>query len=143
MKYLILLLISITLANALTLQRNASKEYVYDSQNKLLWTDSMDNIKLQMSHKEAKPYCENLKFAGFSDWRLPHIDEFVLIVDKKNRKNYINKTFKYNQKSGYWAKTAHVRTLWFYADYMNFISGTPYFDNRNVSKFVRCVRDTR
>ena len=96
-----------------------------------------------MSHKQAEPYCENLTYAGYSDWRLPHIDEFELIVNKKNTRTYINRAFRYNRAAGYWAETAHMRTFWFYADYMHFISGTPYYDNRDKSKYVRCVRDTR
>lgn len=142
MKILLALFLSLCFLNALSLQRISSKDVVYDSTNKLLWTDSIDNVKLLMSHKEAEPYCEELEFAGYSDWRLPHIDEYELIVDKKNERNYINRAFRYNRKSGYWAETAHFRTFWFYADYMNFISGTPYYDNRNVNKYVRCVRDT-
>ena len=143
MKILCLLLLSLTLLNALTLQRESTKEYVYDAKNSLLWTDTLDNVQLRMTHKEAEPYCKNLVFAGYSDWRLPHIKEFELIVDKKNERTYINKAFRYNRGSGYWASTAHFRTFWFYADYMNFVSGTAYYDNRNVSKYVRCVKDTK
>lgn len=143
MKWLVLLMMSFSLVCALTLQRISSKDVVVDSSNKLMWMDSIVNVKLRMTHKQAEPYCEDLNFAGYSNWRLPHIDELKLIVDKKNTKNYINRAFRYNQKSGYWADTAHFRTFWFYADYMNFISGTAYFDNRNVNKFVRCVRDVQ
>ena len=60
-------------------------------------------------------YCEELKFAGYSDWRIPKIEEFETIVDKKNFKNYINKAFKYNVPDGYWAEKAHWRTLWYNA----------------------------
>jgi hypothetical protein len=72
---------------------------------------------------------------------LPKIEEYELIVDKKNIKNYINKSFKFNIPDGYWAQKAHWRTLWFYADYMHFISGTAYFDSRHKKKYVRCVRN--
>lgn len=143
MRMIILILISLTFLNGLSLQRNNSKEVVYDSTNHLLWTDNIDNVKLRMSHKQAEPYCEELVYAGFSDWRLPDIEELKLIVNKKNTRNYIHRAFRYNRASGYWAENAHVRTFWFYADYMNFISGTAYYDNRNVSKYVRCVRDTQ
>ena len=56
-------------------------------------------------------------------------------------KNYVNKAFKYNVPDGYWAFKAHWRTLWFNADYMHFVSGTPYFDNRKKKKYVRCVKN--
>lgn len=143
MKYLFLLLISCYFLNASVLQRDNTRNVVIDYENKLMWEDRIDNMKLMLSHKEAEPYCEKLNFAGYNNWRLPHIDEFKLIVDKRNKKNFINKAFRYNQKGPYWAETAHFRTFWFYADYMHFISGTAYYDNRNKKKFIRCVRDIK
>lgn len=140
MKYLVLLLIT-TLLYAGNLQRNNDLEVVLDSEQKLMWFDTKDAVTLELSHKEAVPYCENSNYAQFTNWRLPTAEEFVTIVDKKNTKTYINKAFRYNVPTGYWALKAHVRTFWFYADYMNFISGTVYYDNRNKKKFIRCVRD--
>ena len=45
---------------------------VVDNVTKMTWQKSDDNKK--RSWKNAKKYCKNLKFAGFSDWRLPNID---------------------------------------------------------------------
>ena len=140
MKYLILFLISTGLF-AQELTRNSSLNVVIDKKEKLIWIDNQTSVKLQMSHKKAVPYCEDLTYAGSSSWRVPTIEEFQTIVDKKNLKTYINKAFKYNVPTGYWALDAHIRTFWFYADYMNFVSGTPYYDNRNKKKFIRCVRN--
>ena len=142
MKYLVLLLIT-TVLYAGNLTRNRASEVVVDHETKLMWMDNKDTVSVQMSHKKAVPYCEKISFAGYSDWRLPTIEEFATIVDKKNHPLYINKVFRYNVPTGYWALKAHVRTFWFYADYMNFVSGTKYFDNRNKDKFIRCVRDTQ
>ena len=140
MKYLVLLLIASVLY-AGNLQRNSNFGVVIDSEQKLMWIDNKDTVKLQLSHKDAVPYCENLDYAQFTNWRIPTAEEYETIVDKNNTKTYINKTFKYNVPTGYWALKSHVRTFWFYADYMNFISGTVYYDNRNKKKFIRCVRD--
>lgn len=105
-----------------------------------MWVDDTSVIKLKKTHEDATAYCEDLIFAGYSNWRVPEIEEFVTIVNKNNYKNYINRVFKYNVPDGYWARKAHWRTLWFYADYMHFISGTPYYDSRHKTKYVRCVR---
>jgi len=140
MRYLILLLIT-TVLFAANLRRNNSSEVVVDSQSRLIWMDTKDNVLLELTHKEAVPYCEELEHAGSTAWRIPTIEEFETIVDKRNHPLYINKAFKYNAPLGYWALKAHIRTFWFYADYMNFVSGTAYYDNRNKNKFVRCVRD--
>ena len=136
-----MLLLITTVLFAGNLKRNKSSEVVTDYDTKLIWMDNLDTVKLELSHKEAVPYCEQLNFAGSSFWRIPTIEEFATIVDKNNHPLYINKAFKHNRSLGYWALKAHVRTFWFYADYMNFVSGTAYYDNRNKKKFIRCVRE--
>jgi hypothetical protein len=139
MKYLILFLIFVSLLDAQIYRK--SSQVVVDTQNLLMWVDDRSVIEVMKTHEESIPYCEALVFAGFSDWRIPTIEEFETIVDKKNFRNYINRAFRYNVPDGYWAKKAHWRTLWFYADYMHFVSGTAYFDSRHKNKYVRCVRN--
>jgi len=142
MKYLILLVLFLNLSIANDFRRSG-KDAVVDTSNKLMWIDNVSVIKTLRTHEEATLYCENLSFLGHTNWRIPKIEEFEFIVDKKNEKNYINKAFKFNVPDGYWAEKAHWRTLWFYADYMHFVSGTPYYDSRHKNKYVRCVRDIR
>lgn len=139
MKYLILILIFVSLLDA-QIYRKSSK-VVVDTNAKLMWVDDISVLKVLKTHADAITYCEELNFIGYSDWRIPRIEEFKLIVDKKNLKNYINRAFKYNVPDGYWAEESHWRTLWFYADYMHFVSGTAYFDSRHKNKYVRCVRN--
>lgn len=140
MKYLFIILIFFSLIEA-KIYRDGSKSIVIDNEAKLMWVDDVSVIKILHEHEDAINYCENLSYLGFSNWRLPNIEEFELVVDKKNTKNYINRAFKYNVPDGYWAYKAHWRTLWFYADYMHFVSGTPYFDSRHKKKYIRCVRN--
>ena len=137
--FILLFLFSFLLGN--NFKRNASSKVVIDINNKLMWVDDVSVLKTLLAHKEAVEYCENLSFSGYSNWRLPEIEEFKLIVDKRNTRSYINKKFRFNLPDGYWARRAHWRTLWFYADYMHFISGTAYFDSRHKKKYVRCIRN--
>lgn len=139
MKYLIVFLSFIYILNAQIYKKNSN--VVVDTKAKLMWVDNVSVIEVLKTHDEAINYCEELKLEGFINWRIPKIEEFKLIVDKNNHKNYINKSFKYNVPDGYWAEESHWRTLWFYADYMHFVSGTAYFDSRHKSKYVRCVRN--
>lgn len=140
MKYLLFVLILLSLADA-KIYRDGSKDVVLDDELKLMWVDNVSVIKNLLTHEDAEKYCQELNFIGFSDWRLGHIEEFEKIVYKKNEKTNINFAFKYNVPAGYWASTAHWRTIWYNADYMHFVSGTPYYDNRKTKKYVRCVRN--
>ena len=143
MKYFIVLLTLISFLNANSFQRDDNRNVVVDNSHNLMWMDNKESISLYLTHEEAENYCEKSTYIGFSNWRLADIEEFEYIVDKENYPTNINKTFKYIINTGYWAKDAHWRTLWFYADYMHFVSGTPYFDSRHKKKLVRCVRDTK
>ena len=140
MKYLLFVLILLSLADA-KIYRDGSKDVVLDDELKLMWIDNVSVIKNLLTHEDAEKYCQELNFIGFSDWRLGYIEEFEKIVYKKNEKTNINFAFKYNVPAGYWASTAHWRTIWSYADYMHFVSGTPYYDNRKTKKYIRCVRN--
>ena len=45
----------------------------------LIWSDRSPN---QMDWYEAKQYCEDLTEGGFTDWRLPNIDELRTTIKK-------------------------------------------------------------
>jgi len=60
--------------------------------------------------EEAKEYCQNLTLGGYSDWRLPKVNELKKLLSKnKNQgqksKYYINKEFVKNLRnwSGFWS----------------------------------------
>ncbi|WP_419763717.1 MAG: DUF1566 domain-containing protein [Arcobacter sp.] len=140
MRYFILIISLVAILNAASFQRDTQLQIVIDKEHPLVWMDSEANVKLYFTHEEAEKYCEDLLHGTYSNWRLPEIEELELIVDKNNPPRNINRAFRYSLNEGYWASTAHWRTLWFYADYMHFVSGTPYFDSRHKQKLVRCVR---
>lgn len=143
MRYFIVLLALISFLNAASFQRDDSRNIVVDNTNNLMWMDNKESVSLYLTHEEAEKFCEESSYIGFTNWRLASLDEFEYIVDKNNYPTNINKKFKYIINTGYWANKAHWRTLWFYADYMHFVSGTPYYDSRHKKKLVRCVRDTK
>ncbi len=143
MKYLFLVVLITSFAFSNNFKRSSSSKVVIDYTNSVMWMDDVSVIKVKKTHEDAITYCENLNFAGYSTWRIPRLEEFETIVDKKNERNYINRAFKFNVPDGYWALKAHWRTLWFYADYMHFVSGTPYYDSRHKTKYVRCIRDIK
>lgn len=142
MKMIVIFCLFLTsILNAENMRRDYSKEVVVSTKHKLVWTDSKDSVTLLKSQADAALYCEELKHGGSSNWRLPSMEEFATIIDKTNYPTNINKAFKYILPDGYWSNNVKWRTLWFYADYMHFVSGTPYYDNKHKLKHVRCVRD--
>lgn len=142
MRYLFLMIIGSSLLFAV-MNRDHSRDVVVDTNMGIMWQDDEDVVRIKKSQAGADEYCASLGLAGFDNWRLPTMMEFEAIVDKKNEKNYINRAFKYNVPDGYWSNKVKWRTLWFYADYMHFISGTPYYDNKKKLKYVRCVRQVK
>jgi len=57
-----------------------------DSATGLTWTvkDNGSNV----NWNQAGEYCSNLRLGGFSDWRLPGIDELEAVYDQKSTRLY-------------------------------------------------------
>lgn len=134
-----LLLLNFAIANKLT----RSGDYVIDDANKLMWQDTYDNVKIRLTQKKAIEYCENLTLSGFSNWRLPTVEEYQTIIDKSRKREelMINRAFKYILPENYWASDrTWTRNLGLYGYFVFFKSGAVYYQNRSYEKFVRCVR---
>jgi len=62
-------------------QRDDAKDVVVCSDKKLgnlMWQDGAEIFKGTLD--EAKQYCKDLNFAGFSDWKLPSRTELISIT---------------------------------------------------------------
>ncbi|MBE0367038.1 Lcl domain-containing protein [Pseudoalteromonas aurantia] len=59
------------------LKRKPALELVDNRANAMQWQDTPDNVGGQHTWREAINYCEDLTHAGFSDWRLPTVNEFI------------------------------------------------------------------
>ncbi|MEA2017375.1 MAG: DUF1566 domain-containing protein [Campylobacterota bacterium] len=144
MKILFILFTSTILLFAIKLTK--SGDYVIDDTHKIMWQDSMENVKVRVTHKKAIEYCDKLSANGFSDWRLPSKEEYTYIVDKSRIKKeiMIDKSFKYVLQDDYWAADrTWIRNFGRYAYYIFIKSGSIYYQNRTYEKFVRCVRDMK
>ncbi|KZN59869.1 hypothetical protein N473_02835 [Pseudoalteromonas luteoviolacea CPMOR-1] len=58
--------------------RRVLKEHY--SGNQLMWQDTTDNVSLLFNWKDAINYCENLDHAGYTDWRMPNVNEYLYVV---------------------------------------------------------------
>ena len=52
-------------------------EVVIDHKTGLMW--QQDNVEI-INWSQANKYAKNLKLGGFSDWRLPTIDELKTLI---------------------------------------------------------------
>ena len=129
--------------------RDNRLEVVKDDIYRLMWQDGAGVARGY--YNEAVKYCENLKFAGYSDWRLPTINELLSITDDSRYNPAINKAFKNvayetNDKGEkrhgwYWSSTRSTGAS-FGAWFVLFRDGADAdWLNGSASGFVRCVRD--
>ena len=105
---------------------------------KLMWQD--DERVFIGDWKQAKERCEKLNFAGYSDWRLPRVDELISITDKTKFSPAINSAFKYLKSDFYWSSTKFAdgsSRAWF----VHFKNGYADWSGISDRLFARCVRN--
>jgi len=121
------------------LQRDNTKEIVYDPVTKLQWQDNSAAKSVQKDWEGAKSYCRDLNFAGFDDWRLPTIKELESIVDYSRYPDAYKKGFKNFTSSNYWSSSPDVSDS-SYAWYVYFKLGLSDNYRKTDKLYVRCVR---
>jgi len=119
---------------------------VTDNNTGLMWQQATADINKdnviddndKRNWQEAKNECENLSFAGYSDWRLPSLFELTTIVDYDRFNPAINSVFSC-ESSYYWSSGSYTNgasSAWF----VNFFYGYDGWDDQSNSYYVRCVR---
>lgn len=139
MKVFILLFISLMSLYGASLLK--SGKYVIDKKNKLMWQDTKSNINDLVSHYDAPKYCEKVTMGGFTNWRVPSVEEYKTIIDKTRKDEImINRAFTFILPDDYWAADNTWRNFGKWGYYIFFKSGTAYYENRTYKKLIRCVR---
>lgn len=133
LRFFLFFLIFAGFANA-QMYRSASQEVVWDSDTKLMWQDNSEAKTVERNWQGAIDYCQNLKLAGFDDWRLPDLDTLKVLYPKKSGlKNIVSVL--------YWSSSPSVSdssSAWG----VYFYDGNGYDNLKSFSLYVRCVRDS-
>ncbi|MGV6830004.1 MAG: Lcl C-terminal domain-containing protein [bacterium] len=121
--------------------KDDSKQIVTDYTTRLQWQDDADAKNITKKWKGAIEYCDALSLGGYTDWRLPNINELKTIVDRAVSPSIVT-GFTNSYNDYYWSSTS-LRISPHYAFVVNFGNGVVNFYNKNSNIYsrVRCVRD--
>ncbi len=116
-----------------------SNETVTCDKSKLMWQDNKNHEAVEKTWENAIKYCEDLNFAGYSDWRLPNINELLSIVDRSKYDPAINGAFKNINLNDYLSSSSfpnNIYNVWI----VDFSVGSINRGYKSHSNSVRCVR---
>ena len=110
---------------------------ISDHKTGLIWQRSDDGKVRNCA--DANQYCEDLVLGGYSDWRLPRIDELFSIIDYSRYGPAIDPVFDCRSYD-YWSNTSCVDyplDAWLVGFYSGLV-GANFKTSYNTC--VRCVR---
>src|SRR3990167_8299780 len=112
---------------------------ITDSATGLMWQQKTPDQRF--TFEEAEKYAAELSLAGFTDWRVPTVDELRSMVVYSRINPSCNPIFALNSSS-YWSSTADVDGI-YYAWGVYFGCSYVGYDcyNKKSSHYVRCVRN--
>ena len=113
-----------------------SDAIVTDTKMGLIWQKTYETTK---DWQEALDYCEDLTYAGYSDWRLPNKNELASLV---NYEKYDPASdFPDMPSQSFWSSSTGVVNAYL-AWRVYFGSGSmDYLDKPDDTYYVRCVRN--
>ena len=120
--------------------RDDTKEVVVDNATGLMWQDNADANTTTKNWADAVVYCEDLTLGGYSDWRLPSVEELMSMTDKEKYRPAINSIFRNISSDVYWSSST-VASWISSAFTVRFKFGYDRQNSKSSSIYVRCVRD--
>lgn len=114
-----------------------------DKDTGLMWQDNSQVKNNARQWEDAVAYCNSLTLEGYSEWRLPDMEELSSIVDYKRSSPAIKNGFRNIVDNGtYWSSSPDandINSVWFVYFYDGGV-GTDIKSNYNL---VCCVRDSK
>ena len=107
---------------------------VTDTETGLIWQKTY----VVKTWQQALDYCENLTYAGYSDWRLPNKNELASLMNCAKRNPASD--FPDMPSNDFWSSSTQARYS-SYAWRVLFFEGYVNGYNKTKPKSVRCVRN--
>lgn len=136
-------------ANGQPVTDSRAHDAVLDTRSGLMWSaaplvkpsDDPEENGNQFTHAEAEEAVKSLELAGFSDWRLPNVEELFALADRSRHDPAIDpEAFPDTPSDWFWTSTPAAWSpssgAWFVYFGLGG-AGTPYRDG------VACVRAVR
>ena len=140
MKSIFTLFCAISIAlGANGVHRDSAKGIVIDTRTGLVWQDDAAAATTTATWANAITTCENLVLGGYSDWRLPNINELKSIRDMSRSSPAIDTAFVNTATDYYWSSTSYAAATT-NAWVVGFDDGGVYGYDKGNSTYVRCVR---
>ena len=131
MKTLLILILFLTLLAAAPTSK-------IDAKTGLVWQGNRA-MPLELDYAHAVAYCRDLSLDGFSDWRLPEIEELATIIDLRAWRPALKRGFQIRPEERFWSITTNAsdpKEAWVVS--FGYGEIEPYPKNRRYH--VRCVR---
>ena len=128
-----------TVFGANGVHRDSAKGIVIDTRTGLVWQDDAAAASTTATWANAITTCENLVLGGYSDWRLPNINELKSIRDMSRSSPAIDTAFVNTAADYYWSSTssaAETTSAWS----VHFNASHVITGPKSASFYVRCVR---
>jgi len=114
-----------------------STNTVKDNHTGLIWQKADDGV--QRTWSDAKKYCQDLTLDGYSDWRLPSVEELYYLGDITKYNPALDTNYFGVKSSWYWSNTTYKNNS-SYAWLVNFFNGDDNCFEQSYTGYVLCVR---
>jgi hypothetical protein len=106
-----------------------------------MWQDNSEAKTLQLTWQGAMDYCDGSSLGGYSDWRLPVVEELESIVDYGRNNPSIDSTFKNVENTWYWSSTSFSGAT--NGSWVVYFGGGLVNYGGKYNLYLRCVRAGR
>ena len=112
---------------------------VTDENTRLMWQQEDDGI--DRNWYESYQYCYYLRLGGYTDWRLPKLEELTYLIDfSRKYPPYIDQNYFKNTKHDVYHSISHIPLTYGVSYIVDFGSKSSYYPSKSSQGFVRCNR---